>query len=89
MHQNGQPSGEKVGDFIAARLRAWGVTRVYGYAGDGINGIIGGIQRAMPGQKVKPKKGRIPPPTTSEPDTAPLQAPPPSVATSVGQAASR
>ena len=25
--------------------------------------IIGGIQRAMPGQKVKPRKGRIPPPT--------------------------
>jgi RND family efflux transporter MFP subunit len=51
--------------------------------------IIGGIQRAMPGQKVKPKKGRIQPPSTSEPDTAPLQAPPPSVATSVGQAAGR
>ena len=30
--------------------------------------IIGGIQRAMPGQKVKPKKGRIAAPTTSEPD---------------------
>jgi len=51
--------------------------------------IIGGIQRAMPGQKVKPKKGRIQPPSTSEPDSAPLQAPPPSVATSVGQAAGR
>src|SRR3954467_3279852 len=46
MSQNGQSAGQKVGDFIAARLRAWGVTRVYGYAGDGINGIIGGIQRA-------------------------------------------
>jgi RND family efflux transporter MFP subunit len=51
--------------------------------------IIGGIQRAMPGQKVKPKNGRIQPPSTSEPDTAPLQPPPPSVATSVGQAAGR
>src|SRR5438094_5673134 len=47
MSQNGSSSGQKVGDFIAERLRAWGVTRVYGYAGDGINGIIGGIQRAV------------------------------------------
>jgi len=37
---------EKVGDFIARRLRDWGVSRVYGFAGDGINGIVGGIQRA-------------------------------------------
>jgi RND family efflux transporter MFP subunit len=51
--------------------------------------IIGGIQRAMPGQKVKPKKGRIQPPSTSELDTPAPQAPPPSVATSVGQAAGR
>jgi pyruvate dehydrogenase (quinone) len=46
MSQDGHSPDQKVGDFIAARLRAWGVTRVYGYAGDGINGIIGGIQRA-------------------------------------------
>src|SRR5207248_5683005 len=46
MSQNGSAIGQKVGDFIAARLRAWGVTRAFGYAGDGINGIIGGIQRA-------------------------------------------
>ncbi|HJR82792.1 MAG TPA: efflux RND transporter periplasmic adaptor subunit [Sphingomicrobium sp.] len=51
--------------------------------------IIGGLQRAMPGQKVKTKKGRIQPPTTSEPESPPLQPPPPSVATSVGQAAGR
>src|SRR3977135_3888549 len=35
-----------VGDFIVRRLSDWGVERVFGYAGDGINGIIGGIQRA-------------------------------------------
>jgi pyruvate dehydrogenase (quinone) len=47
MSHNGQTQQkEKVGDFIARRLREWGVTRVYGYAGDGINGIVGGIQRA-------------------------------------------
>jgi len=44
-HTNGQVK-EKVGDFIARRLREWGVERIYGYAGDGVNGIIGGIQRA-------------------------------------------
>lgn len=48
--------------------------------------IIGGLQRAMPGQKVKAKKGRIPPPSTTEPDAQPPQPPPPSVATSVGDA---
>ena len=51
--------------------------------------IIGGIQRAMPGSKVKTKKGRIPPPTTTEPDAPAPQAPPPSVATSVVQAGGR
>lgn len=51
--------------------------------------IIGGIQRAMPGSKVKPKKGRIAPPTTTEPDAPPPQGPPPSVATSVVQADGR
>jgi RND family efflux transporter MFP subunit len=48
--------------------------------------IIGGIQRAMPGQKVKPKKGRVAPPATTEPDAQAPQAPPPSAATSVTQA---
>jgi pyruvate dehydrogenase (quinone) len=36
----------KVSDYILARLRDWGVTRVYGYAGDGINGLIGAFGRA-------------------------------------------
>ena len=51
--------------------------------------IISGLQRAMPGQKVQIRKGRIAPPTTSEPDAPAPQAPPPSVATSVAQTASR
>jgi pyruvate dehydrogenase (quinone) len=46
MSQNNHHVTRKVGDYIAERLLAWGVTQVYGYAGDGINGIIGGIQRA-------------------------------------------
>jgi RND family efflux transporter MFP subunit len=44
--------------------------------------VIGGIQRAMPGQRVKAKPGRIPPPTTSEPDVQPPQPAPASAATS-------
>lgn len=29
-----------VGDFVPERLRAWGVRRICGYPGDGINGIM-------------------------------------------------
>src|ERR1700755_200217 len=36
----------KVGDFVIERLHAWGVRRIYGYPGDGINGVIGGLQRS-------------------------------------------
>jgi pyruvate dehydrogenase (quinone) len=35
----------KVGDFVVERLHAWGVRRIYGYPGDGINGITGALQR--------------------------------------------
>jgi pyruvate dehydrogenase (quinone) len=33
-------------DWFVQRLRAWGVTRIYGYSGDGINGVLGALQRA-------------------------------------------
>jgi pyruvate dehydrogenase (quinone) len=29
-----------VGDYVLDRLRAWGVDRVFGYPGDGINGVV-------------------------------------------------
>src|SRR3954463_12060597 len=32
-----------VGQFMLERLAEWGVKRVYGYPGDGINGILGGF----------------------------------------------
>jgi pyruvate dehydrogenase (quinone) len=32
-----------VGQFVLERLQAWGVRRVYGYPGDGINGVIAGF----------------------------------------------
>jgi pyruvate dehydrogenase (quinone) len=34
-----------VGDQILERLAAWGVTHVFGYPGDGINGIMGAFNR--------------------------------------------
>src|SRR5262249_839857 len=33
-------------DFLVDRLAHWGVSRVYGYPGDGINGILGALNRA-------------------------------------------
>ena len=35
----------KVGDFFWERLHAWGVRRVFGYPGDGVNGLLAGLQR--------------------------------------------
>ena len=36
----------KVADLLLARLREWGVDQVFGYPGDGINGILGAFSRA-------------------------------------------
>jgi pyruvate dehydrogenase (quinone) len=33
-------------DHLISRLREWGVDRIYGYPGDGINGLMGALQRA-------------------------------------------
>ena len=38
---------ETVADFMLSRLSQWGVRRIYGYPGDGINGILGALDRAM------------------------------------------
>ncbi|HEX5450115.1 MAG TPA: thiamine pyrophosphate-requiring protein [Gaiellaceae bacterium] len=35
-----------VADFILQRLREWGVQRIYGYPGDGINALLGALDRA-------------------------------------------
>src|SRR6476620_9620596 len=32
-------------DYLVHRLRQWGVNRIYGYPGDGINGVFAAIQR--------------------------------------------
>src|SRR5438093_1343784 len=37
---------ETTSDFLVNRLFEWGVRRIYGYPGDGINGIMGALERA-------------------------------------------
>jgi pyruvate dehydrogenase (quinone) len=38
--------GMTVGDYLVERLYQWGVRRIYGYPGDGINGVFGALNRA-------------------------------------------
>jgi pyruvate dehydrogenase (quinone) len=37
---------ETTSDYLLERLRQWGVRRVFGYPGDGINGLMGAFERA-------------------------------------------
>jgi pyruvate dehydrogenase (quinone) len=37
---------QTVGDFLVKRLYQWGVRHIFGYPGDGINGIFGALNRA-------------------------------------------
>ena len=37
---------QTVGDFLVDRLHAWGVRTLFGYPGDGINGVFGSLNRA-------------------------------------------
>src|SRR5579862_6661155 len=36
-----------VADFVVQRLAQWGVSRIFGYPGDGINGMLGALHRAQ------------------------------------------
>ena len=36
---------DTVSDFLLKRLHAWGVRRIFGYPGDGINGVMGALNR--------------------------------------------
>jgi pyruvate dehydrogenase (quinone) len=38
---------ELVADYVLGRLREWGVKRIYGYPGDGINAFLGALDRAQ------------------------------------------
>jgi len=42
---NGVKKQPTVADFVVERLQQWNVRRVFGYPGDGINGVIGAIHR--------------------------------------------
>jgi pyruvate dehydrogenase (quinone) len=37
--------GENVSEFLIGRLAEWGVRQIYGFPGDGINGILGALQK--------------------------------------------
>lgn len=37
---------QTVGDFIIKRLNEWSVDKIYGYSGDGINGVMAALRRA-------------------------------------------
>jgi pyruvate dehydrogenase (quinone) len=38
--------GQLVADYVLKRLSEWGVRRIYGYPGDGINAFLGAFDRA-------------------------------------------
>ena len=42
---------DTVGDYLLERLSTWGIKRIYGYPGDGINGILGAFSRSSNGQR--------------------------------------
>jgi pyruvate dehydrogenase (quinone) len=37
---------QQVSDYLVERLISWGVRRIFGYPGDGINGVMGALNRA-------------------------------------------
>ncbi|WP_163648709.1 thiamine pyrophosphate-requiring protein [Modicisalibacter sp. 'Wilcox'] len=43
---------DTVSDFIVSRLKEWGVERLYGYSGDGINGFMAALRRAEDGPRL-------------------------------------
>ena len=54
-----EPSmAETVGAFVLRRLHEHGVDRIYGYPGDGINGVLGGFDRARRRDRVRPDPPR-------------------------------
>jgi thiamine pyrophosphate-dependent acetolactate synthase large subunit-like protein len=36
---------ELVADYVLRRLAKWGIDRIYGYPGDGINGFLGALDQ--------------------------------------------
>jgi pyruvate dehydrogenase (quinone) len=46
---------DTVGDYLLERLSTWGIRRIYGYPGDGINGIMGAFTRSSNGHGRRPE----------------------------------
>lgn len=44
--KTGAGPGGSVADYVLNRLREWGIERIFGYPGDGINGFLGAFDRA-------------------------------------------
>ena len=44
--KTGSGAGKHVSDYMLNRLKEWGVERIFGYPGDGINGFLGAFHRA-------------------------------------------
>src|SRR5690242_3665355 len=42
---------QTVGDYLLERLGTWGVKRMYGYPGHGINGVMGAFERSSNGHR--------------------------------------
>ena len=41
-----EKGAQNVSDFLIERMASWGISRIYGYPGDGINGIMGALSRS-------------------------------------------
>src|SRR6185437_8852177 len=50
------PMSNNVSDFLLHRLTEWGIERLYGFPGDGINGLMGALDRT--GDKFKLVRAR-------------------------------
>src|SRR5690606_18841887 len=46
LHRTESDMGMTVSDQMLQRLHDWGVRRIYGYPGDGINGLMAALDRA-------------------------------------------
>jgi pyruvate dehydrogenase (quinone) len=44
--KTGTGPGGLVSDYVLNRLDEWGIQRIFGYPGDGINGFLGAFDRA-------------------------------------------
>ena len=49
---------QTVSDFIVQRLHQWGVRHIFGYPGDGINGVFGALNRAEGKIELRPGPAR-------------------------------